>query len=328
MKAIISLTLALLILSGMPLGLAVEEKESALLEIERANECIASMEEKGFPSQYAKDLLAQAEDILGRADLAANLPQMTGSGAELAEKTLANLPEKEKSYSGALETAESVCAIEQEAYYISDSLTVFRNRLEEYQEPLTQEDSLGNLLAGRFAIQVQRQLVDTSEAEALLEQAQKAFGEERYGEAELLFLEAQANLEEKEAEITVLNVVAAAGTSFFERYWVEIIIFLAVIAAVGRVAWRRLHVKRTRKKIFRLNVEKKTLLHLMKKAQEDRFKKVTLPESLYSIKMGKYQERMAKVKETLPVLEASLKRSKKSLLKKIRPKKSRFFLFM
>jgi hypothetical protein len=68
-----------------------------------------------------------------------------------------------------------------------------------------------------------------------------------------------------------------------------------------------------------LKIEERVLEKLTKKAQEDRFKKKTLPAT-YEIRVTKYREKLADIKGKLPGYEA-LARGEK--LKKNKIKKSK-----
>lgn len=50
----------------------------------------------------------------------------------------------------------------------------------------------------------------------------------------------------------------------------------------------------------------------MKKAQTERYKTSKIPALVYNIRMKKYQERLNEIKETLPVLEARLRKEKRT----------------
>ncbi len=64
----------------------------------------------------------------------------------------------------------------------------------------------------------------------------------------------------------------------------------------------------TKNKLEKMKIEKKAIVDLIKKAQADRFKKATLPASIYNIRMEKYNQRLNEIKQTLPVLRAMLKK--------------------
>lgn len=305
MRLLIIVLVLLTVLAPLAQGQAT--REAALDAIGEAEICIARMKEFSLTTLQVEDKLLLAHSVLERADLAVSLEQgLTGPAAELATKSLQGLPSQEKTYDGVLLIADDICLLEREALDTLDALTVFDTTIEEYELPPQQEEGLGNLITPAFILPDKKTLVDTSEAEALLAQAQQAFDEERYEEAQSLLLEAQANLDEKEAEITTLNVIASASTNFFEKYWLELVLVVVLIGAAGSVGWRHHQAVLLRRKVKGMRTEKRSLIELMKKAQENRFKKQTIPDSLYKVKMNTYTKRLEEVKEQLPALEARL----------------------
>jgi len=301
-------------------------KEDVLAETVLAKACIQAMEENGLAVTKVNDLLILAGQIIERADLAESLEAgLAGPAAEIAKKTLEGLPASEKTYSGAMETAKEVCAIKENTIGMLDKLTVFESNLKEKYFIEETSEGLGSLIAGElFSSDAKKQLVDTSEAEALLEQAKDFFAKERYGEAEALLEQAKTNLDEKEAEITALNVIGAAGSGFFEKYWPETLIAVLLLAAGLWILWKRIRIRRIREKLGKLRVEQKSLVKLMKKTQEDRYKKAKLSRMLYRIRMDKYIIRLNETKQTIPVLEEMLKgRGAKKEGKKARENKTK-----
>jgi len=61
-----------------------------------------------------------------------------------------------------------------------------------------------------------------------------------------------------------------------------------------------------------MKAEKEVLMRLMKKAQEDRFKKNIISGLVYNIRMKKYQEKLNNIKQDLPVLGDKLRRLSKN----------------
>lgn len=301
---------------SIPLVSALDTKETALAALSHAQECQKAMIDAALSTMVVDDLLTQARQILERADLAESLAenQVTGPSAELIQKSLQGLRSEDKTYQGSRMVAEKVCRVEEEAFYILDSLEVFAQQLEEKYRGSEEEPV--NPIAGQLFAPQKKQLVNTTDAEALLAQAKKAFEEERYEDANNLILQARANLDEKEAQITTVNLLTAAGRGFLEQYWPHLLFASVLVALAMWVGWKKKEEKKLKRKIRSLHEEKKVILELVKKAQRERFEKGTLSDSVYQIRMAKYNERLAKVKQMLPVLEDAGK--KKSQRKKIR----------
>lgn len=99
--------------------------------------------------------------------------------------------------------------------------------------------------------------------------------------------------------------------NFFYRYWIQIVIFLIVLAFFvyfAYVKFRLYYLKRTVQKLFS---EKNTLFELTKKAQVERFKEYKISSLTYNIRIKSYQERLQKINSILPVLQARLKKLSK-----------------
>ena len=62
--------------------------------------------------------------------------------------------------------------------------------------------------------------------------------------------------------------------------------------------------------------KKKVLDDLIRKTQDERFKKGKLPKLIYDIRMNKFKEKISEIDEELPVLESKLKSKKNSKKKK------------
>lgn len=244
----------------------------------------------GFSVNYVNDTLISAKQALERADFAEILKSnATGELANQAKKVLEGLNWKGFTYDEVINYTNKISSREEQAFDLSDSIRALELEIGNYK-------GFG---------------VSTSEANDLLNKASTAFKEERYEDAEYSLSEANSNLEEKAAELTTSNIITETGKGFLEKYWLEIIIFSVFISIAALFNWIRIKKVRTIEKIKELKTEQKTLMNLMKKAQIDRYKKAEIPESIYNIKMRKYRERLTKIKETIPVLEAKLKKSKK-----------------
>ena len=265
-------------------------RNDAVEAINQSELDMKEMMEAGFSVNYVNDTLISAKQALERADFAEILrSNTTGELANQAKKALEGLNWKGFTYDEVINYTNKISSRKEQSFDLSDSIRALELKIGNYK-------GFG---------------VSTSEAKDLLNKASTAFKEERYEDAEYFLLEANSNLEEKVAELTTLNIITETGKGFLEKYWFEIIIFSVFISIAVLFNWIRIKKVRTIEKIKELKAEQKTLMNLMKEAQIDRYKKAEIPESIYNIKMRKYRERLTKIKETIPVLEAKLKKSKK-----------------
>ena len=265
-------------------------RDDALEAINQSELDINEMMGAGFSVNYVNDVLISAKQALERADFAEILrSNATGELADQAKKALEGLNWQGFTYDEVINYTNKITSKKEQAFDLSDSIRALELKIGNYKG---------------FEI-------STSEAEDLINKASTAFKEERYEDAEYFLSEANSNLEKKAAELTTLNIITETGKGFLEKYWFEIIIFSVFISIAALFNWIRIKKVRTIEKIKELKAEQKTLMNLMKKAQIDRYKKAEIPESIYNIKMRKYRERLTKIKETIPALEAKLKKSKK-----------------
>lgn len=169
--------------------------------------------------------------------------------------------------------------------------------------------------------------VDVEEPAAILAAAKEAFNHERYNEAETLLQESIESMEKVLESSSIIGLIAQSSKSFLSKNWLEIIILCAVLALLFRYSWRRALVRKLRRSIKSMKAEKVTIAKLMKDAQKDRFQDAKLSESVYTIRIEKYQDRLNEINYKLPVAEKELnvltKKHKKKEKKSYHAKKGR-----
>ncbi len=290
-RTIIAATFVLLLIAFISVVDAQSSvtREEALSAIQQAESDIQEMQNAGFPVEASKDILTAARQALERAGFAEALRSgATGELAEEARKALEGLNYQGFTYEDVLGHTNEIASRKQKAYILSDSIRVMEIRIGDYRN----------------------QKIDVAEAGRILADAKSAFEKERYDETGILLLNVRAELEEKRAEYSTLNVVVGAGRSYVEDNWVGISIAAAAIGLSSWFAWKRVRTRRVRERLRKLKTEKKVLVRLMKKAQVERFETAEISESVYEIRMEKYNERLDEVKSTIPTLEAMVKEEK------------------
>lgn len=276
-------------------------RDDAVKAIEQAEQDMQEMMEAGFSVDHINDTLFTAKKALERADFAELLRKnATGELAEEAKKALEGLDYEGFTYDNVLEYTQEISSRKEKAYELSDSIRALEIKIEGSKKEVVPLSPIGGSRA-----------IDTSGADAILEDAKIAFEKERYDETETLLAEANQNLETKKAELTIVNVITESGKSFIEKNWLGILIFSAVSVVLGTLVWKKYRIKRTRDKLKKLKIEHESLQKLMKKTQIERFREGKISESTYNIRMEKYSERLNEVKQTIPVLEDMLKKGKK-----------------
>jgi len=266
-------------------------REDAIAAISQAEIDIQEMEEAGLGIVYVNDTLLEAQKALERADYAELLKteNYTNELVKEAKAALEGLDWKGFTYTEVLTYTDEIAQRKEQAYAISDSLRAVELKLEDFK----------------------KQGVETEEVDELFESAGITFKEERYTEAEKLIEETDAELEASKAEMTSLTAIRAASKTFIQRNWWKLIIAGIILSIAGWFGYKKYALIRAKSKLKHLKAEKETLTQLMKKAQRERFEEGSIPESTYTIRMDKYREKMAKAKQTIPVLRAILGGRKK-----------------
>lgn len=302
---LILLTIAFLLV--IPLAQSITQ-EQALQAIQNAEQDIEQMKQAGFSTQAANDTLTQAYQALQRVNFAQALNNnLTGEIAEQAKKALAGLDYQGFNYDEVIKYTDEITNIKNRALELTDTIKASEI---EIQNQKTQAQNLTGLkkITGHFISEDMSDLIDTQESEALLQQAQEALNQERYQEADQLILQAQQILEDKKAEVTTTSLLSRAGKSFFIKNWPLLLIFTIVLITGGWFTNQKIKVKKNKNKLEKLLAEKKAIIKLMKKAQKERFETSTLPQSVYNIRMEKYNERLNHVKRNIPVVRNILKK--------------------
>ena len=280
---------SLILLFGSIVVYAAEDatKEEALLAIEQAEQDMQIMIDEGFSVVYINDTLTAARKALERADFAEALRNnATGELAENARKALEGLNWQGFTYDGVIIYTDEIASRKNWAYSLADMIRALELKIQNYAE----------------------QGINVSEAMVLFDKSVIEFKEERYEDAENFLSDAHSNLEAEKAEQSGFAIIVEVGRGFIEKYWVGLIISLVVAGIAGYFVWRGIKIKRIRKKLEELKVEKGVLVDLMKKAQVDRFEKANIPRSIYDIRMDQYKDRLTEIEETMPVLETAQKK--------------------
>lgn len=150
--------------------------------------------------------------------------------------------------------------------------------------------------------------VDVGGISDILNQSKQAMIEERYDEAFTLISQAEAELENRRAELTIGRIVLEGSKNFFQRNQRAILTLLLMLVVVSAIGQYPLRIYLLRKRIFRLHAEQKALHKLIKEAQIAKFRKGSIPDSVYTIRMEVYKKKLDHVKENLPLAEGELKK--------------------
>jgi hypothetical protein len=167
-------------------------------------------------------------------------------------------------------------------------------------------------------LEAKRKKVPIESIERLLSEVEVAIANERYDEANDLLRQSDLALTEAIKEKSRLKNIAFLGRNFIFRYWWQLLIIFTIIGGISRPVFIKIQKKRLKTKIATLKVEYTKTKELIKKLQTRCFVDKKITTDSYKTKSAKYEERIAEIKHTLPVLEAQLKGRKSVRKKKIK----------
>lgn len=264
-------------------------REDAVSAIGQAELDIGEMRDEGFSVSSPNDSLVAARLALERADFAELIRTTpTGTLAAKARAALQGMNYEGFTYDAVLEHTRAIAERKRQAYAILDAIRAAELKMDAYNES--------------------RSMIDTSGAETLLKNARAAFEKERYGEAENLLSAASLELENKKAEITITRVLVRSGQGFIEKNWPQLSAATAVLGAFAAIGWKAAGRRRLQKRLRKLKVERLALTRLMKQNQVARFKNGTISGLAYTVKQDRYNNRLNEIRQTIPVVEAMLKK--------------------
>jgi hypothetical protein len=267
-------------------------QEDALSVLISSENIIEKLLEDGLPTNKIEDTLIEAKLVFEQAKYAEILRSSDATQAErtLAKKELGLVNWKEINYENVLVLTDEIKKINTKVYNVYDSLTSAGLKSSIMLSPSTGDE------------------IDISEAITLLNEAEIAFYEDRYEDAQKLLEDAQIKIEEKRRESSALSSLQNGTKNFFSRYWIPSIIILGLLGTSGFFSIKAINLQRLKKKVRKLKVEEKVLNGLMMDSQTKRFKEGKMSGLVYNIKINKYKSRIAEIKEILPVFESKLKK--------------------
>ena len=151
---------------------------------------------------------------------------------------------------------------------------------------------------------------DITGVQAALDNAKSAFYKEQFDEAHELLAQADAVLKETESDYRRAVLIKRFSKNFLLRYWWQIILVLAVIGVVSYPAVKSVRKRLLKKHIEKLKGELDSAQQLIKALQKKCFIEKKINTSTYQLKVEHYEDKIAEIKYTLPVLEAQLRGEK------------------
>lgn len=158
--------------------------------------------------------------------------------------------------------------------------------------------------------ELQQEGIDISEGKVILEQAMNSFVQDQLAEAEQLLEQANRELDQAKQERSRLKELADLSKSFLIKYGWQIILIIIILGLLSYPAVKTIVKKRRKQKLEQLRTELNKTQELIKQLQKTCFVDKKMTTQTYQSKVAKYEERIAEIKHTIPVLEAQLKGQK------------------
>jgi len=264
-------------------------REEVVQRVSEVEDIIEEMRDNNFSVVYVEDRFVEAERVFQQVEYAEMLKgrveasEVQRSEARLA---LALIDWRNLDYSNVLIYLEDIGNRRDRAFEIFDGIGIVSKNVEKYDA------------------------FNMSEAYGFLDEARNAFYEDRYDDAEVFLDKARVSVDLKSSEASVLGGLKRGVTGFFQKYWVYVLLALVLLSVAGVIFYRNVQRYFLKRKIFRMKLESRILVGLMKKTQMSRFKENKISGLVYSIRMKKYEEKLAGIKRMLPVLERRMADSK------------------
>lgn len=276
-------------------------QENALNAILQAENDMKELQEQGFGIRWINDTLLEAKKYFEGANYTTLLEELEKINdtetKERARILVATAQEKigvPVDYKQVLEKTAAIAERKAKTYELSDLIRSSELRIEEFKQ----------------------EGLNTSEADVILANAVNEFKNERYEDVENLLATIDTKLIELSAETTMMKTIYRAGKvniiAFFENHYKELLLLLGSLSVIALLLYNRIMIVILRRKIKDLKVEEDVLEELMKRTQADYFARANIPRHIFEVKIAKFKERLAEVKQTLPVMESLLDKRLKS----------------
>lgn len=295
-------------------------REQAFNILVESEQIIESMIESELPFVFMNDTLLKARRVFEQAEYAAILrEEVNASTTEKSEaqKALRLLDWEEITYDGVIVYTNQIKERRDRIFTLYDSLIATKISLMResgLDTPITGMVSLTegvNESTGEQVFISDSVLEFDEEAKELFDESSKAFYEDREDAGDLL-IELRKYLESKRLESATSNVLKNNLANFVKRNWWGILIFLIMSGAVAYVVYGNAVSRGLREKIEKMKLERRAILQLIKKLQQERFNENKISEFVYKIRMKKYRNELDVIKAKLPILESKYKTNGKN----------------
>ncbi len=246
--------------------------------------------------QEAREALGSAQEDLEEMSALGLSTTFVKDALRLASKAL-----DEGDYPTVMAKVSDISARKERALTISDSLRALDFRIKDAEE----------------------KGLDASAAKEMRGTAIDAFERENYDEAEEFIFLSNKNLNDAEAEFSIvqarLNAARDNALTYLREHKLRILFATLLVILLGFTTYRFAAIYITQRRLADLELEKDVLADLMEKAQVDYFKKNAIPRSTYDIYTQRYGERTIEIDQLIPVLRTRLERLRRYDLSLLMP---------
>jgi hypothetical protein len=277
----------------------------------------AILEDDNSSLNYSEGYVSMemANYAIGQAELIMKRMQESNLSVNLVNDTLiqARIVFEQAKYVEVLENDSSSEILKREA---RNALRLVNWREVNYSLVIVYTDRIANFEKQAFLIidRINAEEMSNSgisgKSRQIFNDAKIAFSEERYNEADRLLEELKTSKEADRIQSSSLVGVKEGAKNFFQRYWLSLLVGLLIFLWAGNIIRKIFSKRLVERKIKRMKTEQGVLNSLIKKAQRERFNENKISGLVYNIRMKNYKERIAEIKEKLPILEARLKEIK------------------
>lgn len=151
---------------------------------------------------------------------------------------------------------------------------------------------------------------DVSIASEKLEEANIAFNNENYAEAEDALFESERNLRQVEGEYSVVKARYSAARdntlSYVKERWKALVSYVLLLFVIILISYPRIKKQREKKLLEAMRLERKALGDLTRKVQKEYFTEANGSRRIYEIKKKKYLDRMLELNEHIIIYETKI----------------------
>jgi hypothetical protein len=289
-------------------------REEALEHLNEGERIMNEMAEAGFPSLFISDKLLEARRVFEQAEYAEILREEINSSESerlRAEEALRLLDWENILYDDVITHVNQIKERRDRTFVLHDSLVSTKISLMRdvgMDTPITGMVSLTegvNESTGEEVFILHSLEGIDEETRELFSEASVAFYEDREDAIDLL-IELREHLDSKRLETARSSVLKNNLVDFIERNWIAVLFFLVLLGVAAYVAYKNFVYRGVKERVEKMKVERRVIIQLMKKLQQERFKENKVSELVYKIRMKKYKSKLSMIKSKLPVLEAKL----------------------